>query len=73
MNGASRGVIRLKWPVTVTVTRLAGLAPFVHAVEHDIDTSAVVTVTNELVDSRVAAHITRFVSAHAVPADHESG
>ena len=73
MNGASSGVIRLNWPATVTVTRLAGLAPFVHAVEQVMDTSAVVTVTKELVDSLVAAHITRFVSAQGDPDDHESG
>jgi hypothetical protein len=73
MNGASSGVMRLNWPWTVTVTRLAGVAPFAHDGEQTLVTSAGVTVMNEFADSRVAAHITRFVAEQALPEENESG
>ena len=67
------GVTRVKWPVTVTVTRFAGEPPVAQDGAQTAVTSPVPTVTNEPLASLVAAHITRFVELHALPDENDVG
>ena len=68
-----RGVRSVKWPVTVTVTRLAGFAPVAQAGLQATATSLVLTSTNEPADSLVAAHMIRLLGPQAVPAANDVG
>lgn len=74
VNTASSGVRRLKWPVTVTVTRFAGVDPVAHDGVHATVTSAGTIVTKELVDSLVTAHMILFDAAlQADPDENDVG
>jgi hypothetical protein len=63
VNTDMSGVRRAKWPLTVTVTRFAGTAPFAQDGEQVLATSPGAIVTNEPWPSLIAAHMTRLVVA----------